>query len=82
MYKVSYLYNGLVGLIITFVVGYIISYVTRKVTGEVIGPMDPNLFVPPLARRLEKRWDKPLNLNTLCESEEDVRKAREGKRGD
>lgn len=62
------------GLLVTLFVGYSISYITRKVTGEVIGPMDPNLFVPPLAKRLEKRWDQPLNLKSLSESDEDLRK--------
>lgn len=42
---------------------------------EEIRPMDTNLFVPPLARKLEKQWDRPLNLKAFSESEEDVRNA-------
>lgn len=64
------MYNGVFGLLLTLIVGYIVSYVTRKVTGEEIRPMDPNLFVPPLARKLEKQWDRPLNLKTISEIEE------------
>lgn len=81
MYKISYLYNGVLGLLVTLIVGYLVSYVTRKITGEAVGPMDPNLFVPPLARKLEKQWDKPLNLKTLSESEEDLRNANGKKHG-
>lgn len=57
---------------VTVLVGYAVSYITRKVTGEEIRPMDPNLFIPPLARKLEKQWDRPLNLKTLTEMDDPV----------
>lgn len=66
------MYNGILGLFVTLIVGYATSYVTRKITGEEIRPMDPNLFVPPLARRLEKQWDRPLNMKTLTEVDDHV----------
>lgn len=72
LYKVSYLYNGVMGFLITMVIGYLVSYVARKVTGEVVAPMDPNLFVPPLAKKMERLWDKPLNTNTMTLSDEDL----------
>lgn len=68
LYKVSYLYNGVAGLLITFVVGYAASYVFRKIAGEAIRPMDPNLFVPPLSKRFKKRWDDAHNMKTLSET--------------
>lgn len=64
------MYNGVAGLLLTFIIGYVVSYVMRKITGEAVRPMDPNLFVPPLARKLEKQWDRPLNLKTLNEAED------------
>lgn len=59
-------------MLVTLIIGYAVSYVTRKITGEEIRPMDPNLFVPPLARKLEKQWDRPLNLKTLSEVDDHV----------
>ncbi|XP_025829911.1 putative sodium-dependent multivitamin transporter [Agrilus planipennis] len=56
LYRISYLYNGVVGLIATMVVGIFVSYIIYCVRGRKEVQMDPNLFVPPLARRLEKRW--------------------------
>lgn len=57
------------------IVGYLVSYLTRKLMKEDIRPMDTNLFVPPLARKLEKQWDRPLNMKTVEEFEEDARNA-------
>lgn len=73
LYRISYLYNGVLGLICTFVVGYVVSLITRKVFNEELKPMDPNLFIPPVARRLERMWDKPLNMKEISESDEDLK---------
>lgn len=74
LYKISYLYNGVIGFLVTMIIGYLISYISRKITKEEIRPMDTNLFVPPLAKKLEKLWDQPLNLRAISESEDDIRK--------
>ncbi|XP_076255545.1 putative sodium-dependent multivitamin transporter [Rhynchophorus ferrugineus] len=54
LYRVSYLYNGVAGLVVTLVVGYVTSIVTRKISGRRVEDekYDPYLFVPPLAKRM------------------------------
>ncbi|CAG9768952.1 unnamed protein product [Ceutorhynchus assimilis] len=56
VYRVSYLYNGVAGLVTTLFVGYLVSWTLRKITGKNADDenYDPNLFVPPLANRLRK----------------------------
>lgn len=70
LYRVSYLYNGVFGLIATCVVGYVISWLIDKIAGTEKRPMNPNLFIPPLARRLEKQWETPLKMNEMKSYEE------------
>ncbi|XP_066154318.1 putative sodium-dependent multivitamin transporter [Euwallacea fornicatus] len=60
LYRVSYLYNGVIGLVVTFVVGYIASLIARQITRKTIKDenYDPNLFARPLARDLPIRRDE------------------------
>ncbi|KAB0798659.1 hypothetical protein PPYR_09652 [Photinus pyralis] len=54
LYRVSYLYNGVLGLSGTFFVGYVVSFVLRKVTNAHSDGKDPNLFIPILAKKMRK----------------------------
>lgn len=64
LYRVSYLYRGVMGLIVTCVVGYLSSYIVNQICGaQDPATMDSNLFIPPLARKLEKQYDKNLKMH-------------------
>ncbi|KAF5294065.1 hypothetical protein FQA39_LY13539 [Lamprigera yunnana] len=58
LYRISYLYNGVLGLIFTVVIGYIVSFVTNKVNGTVPENLDPNLFIPCIAKKMKKSSEK------------------------
>ncbi|RZC38848.1 uncharacterized protein BDFB_000721 [Asbolus verrucosus] len=73
LYKVSYLYNGVFGLLTTYIMGYLVSFAVNKVCGHNQQNFDPNLFIPPVARRLEKMMDSPLSLKQWSDSDEDLR---------
>ncbi|ERL93958.1 hypothetical protein D910_11244 [Dendroctonus ponderosae] len=53
-YRVSYLYNGVIGLFITFTVGYLTSFIIRRLNQRRVEDEDynPDLFIPPLSKRL------------------------------
>uniref|UniRef100_A0A1Y1K0U1 Sodium-dependent multivitamin transporter n=1 Tax=Photinus pyralis TaxID=7054 RepID=A0A1Y1K0U1_PHOPY len=55
LYRVSYLYNGVLGLICTLVVGIVVSILCNKLCGTMAKNTDPNLFVPFIAKRMRKR---------------------------
>nr|XP_022913671.1 putative sodium-dependent multivitamin transporter isoform X1 [Onthophagus taurus]XP_022913672.1 putative sodium-dependent multivitamin transporter isoform X1 [Onthophagus taurus]XP_022913673.1 putative sodium-dependent multivitamin transporter isoform X1 [Onthophagus taurus] len=69
LYRVSYLYNGVFGLISTLFVGYTSSLLFKYIFKEDPEDLDPNLFVPPLAKRL-KRWRRSYKIATLEEQME------------
>lgn len=77
MYRVSYLYNGVFGLLLTVLVGYIASLAVKKICSRPEKQYDPNLFIPPLEKRLrKKRIDEPFNLGhvpNLSTSQEDLK---------
>ncbi|XP_050299970.1 putative sodium-dependent multivitamin transporter isoform X2 [Anthonomus grandis grandis] len=77
LYRVSYLYNGVIGLAVTFTIGYITSFIIRKISGRKIEDEDynPNLFVPCLSRKLleNKRENKVFKLIKRSDSHEDMR---------
>ncbi|KAK4878987.1 hypothetical protein RN001_007133 [Aquatica leii] len=54
LYRVSYLYNGVFGLLITIVIGYSVSMLVNKIFGIVSKTIDPNLFVPYIANKMKK----------------------------
>lgn len=55
------MYIGLFGLLWSAVVALVTSWITRIITKEEVGPMDPNLFIPVVARRMEKIWNKSVH---------------------
>ncbi|KAJ8951885.1 hypothetical protein NQ318_019862 [Aromia moschata] len=67
VHKVSYLYNGVFGLLITVVIGYLLSLVVRLRWGKKVDEedYDPHLFIGPVARRLKRRMNGELNLTNL-----------------
>ncbi|CAG9862884.1 unnamed protein product [Phyllotreta striolata] len=66
IHRVSYLYNGLFGIIVTLVVGYVISFAFQKLSNQKPNQtLDPNLFIPPLAKRLRKKNGDSFHLNSI-----------------
>lgn len=63
----SYLYNGVGGLIVTLFVGYLTSFILRKITGTPASKenYDPNLFVPPLAKAMRRQKNPEISLKKL-----------------
>lgn len=78
MYRVSYLYNGVFGFLVTVLIGYIVSLFVRKIWSRPIRQYDPNLFIPPLEKKLRKQQkDERFNLGNvpaLSTSEEDLKR--------
>lgn len=78
MYRVSYLYNGVFGLFLTVFVGYVVSLVVKKIWSRPNKRYNPNLFIPPLERKLRKKGkEEPFNLGfvpNLSSSQEDLKK--------
>lgn len=67
-HRVSYLYNGVFGLVITIIVGYIASFLVRKICSRPIEDYDPNLFIPPLEKRLrKKRQEQPFHFGHVAD---------------
>ncbi|XP_050302093.1 putative sodium-dependent multivitamin transporter [Anthonomus grandis grandis] len=60
VYRVSYLYNGVAGLLTTFLAGFLISWVIRLACGKTINQenYDSRLFIPMIAKKVEK-----ININ-------------------
>lgn len=58
LYRVSYLYNGVIGLFITILVGYTFSLVLRRVTKKNDLCTDLNLFVPFISKKIKKSVDR------------------------
>lgn len=84
LYRVSYLYNGVFGLLITAILGYIVSLVTRKIDGRRVEDenYDPNLFIPSIAKKLTVS-DAPVNLTSLTalsSSDENLKNGLKSKR--
>lgn len=80
----SYLYNGVFGLLITAILGYILSLVTRKIDGRRVEDenYDPNLFIPSIAKKLTVS-DAPVNLTSLTalsSSDENLKNGLKSKR--
>lgn len=57
LYRLSYLYNGVFGLICTFVVGLVASVLCNKIFGTKSKNSDPNLFIPFIAKKMRKRMN-------------------------
>lgn len=74
------MYNGVFGLVITLLVGYIASFVVRKIWSRPIEDYDPNLFIPPLEKKLrKKRQEQPFHLRqvpNLTNSQEDLKETK------
>ncbi|KAI4465484.1 sodium-coupled monocarboxylate transporter [Holotrichia oblita] len=72
LYRVSYLYNGVFGLLSTLIFGTLASFISRKLidnTNTEDDCIDPNLFVPPLAKKIRNRLEKSMKLVTVsCSS--------------
>ncbi|XP_057657320.1 putative sodium-dependent multivitamin transporter isoform X3 [Diorhabda carinulata] len=64
IHRVSYLYNGVFGLVITFVIGIVLSFVINRYSTQT-KIHDPNLFIPPLARKLRKKYGETINLANM-----------------
>uniref|UniRef100_V5GM94 Putative sodium-dependent multivitamin transporter n=1 Tax=Anoplophora glabripennis TaxID=217634 RepID=V5GM94_ANOGL len=84
LFRVSYLYNGVFGLLITTILGYAVSFVTRKMDGRRVEDenYDPDLFIPIIAKKLPAS-EAPVNLTSLTElsaSDEDLRNGVKSKR--
>lgn len=75
LYRVSYLYTGLIGMVITFAVGYFLSLLIRKVTKTPTDEetYDPNVFVEPLSKKLltRERRIKIVSSVEMSEAKED-----------
>nr|CAH7751224.1 unnamed protein product [Callosobruchus chinensis] len=63
LYRVSYLYNGVLGLVSSIIIGYIASILIDKCLKRQKRTYDPNLFIPPLERRMRKKLEQQGNLN-------------------
>lgn len=61
----SYLYNGVFGLLGTVIVGFVVSVAINLLRGDRENVYDPNLFIPPLARRMKLKWSGPLDLEDV-----------------
>uniref|UniRef100_A0A6P7F995 Sodium-dependent multivitamin transporter n=1 Tax=Diabrotica virgifera virgifera TaxID=50390 RepID=A0A6P7F995_DIAVI len=65
IHRVSYLYNGLFGLLLTVIIGLLVSFAVNKLSKRPRRTYDPNLFIPPLARALEKKFGNTMKLTTI-----------------
>lgn len=70
LYRVSYLYNGVFGLLITVILGYIFSLILNKFTKPSNRQLDPNLFIPPIAKRLKAMQGIPMKSFTIVHPED------------
>ncbi|KAL1512458.1 hypothetical protein ABEB36_002045 [Hypothenemus hampei] len=69
IYRVSYLYNGVAGLVITLIIGYLSSWLIKWLKlwqSENDKCQDANLFVPPIAKKMMK---KSMKNNTIIDME-------------
>ncbi|XP_011158010.2 putative sodium-dependent multivitamin transporter isoform X2 [Solenopsis invicta] len=55
LYRISYLWYNLIGLVITLVVGYVASIIVRYIQGANNIEHDPRLFIPFVAARIRQR---------------------------
>ncbi|XP_066143171.1 putative sodium-dependent multivitamin transporter [Euwallacea fornicatus] len=69
IYRLSYLYVCVGGLLVTLLMGYLASMITRKVTGKRVDDenYDPHLFVPPLAKRLQLGKSEHVDLQNFSD---------------
>ncbi|KAH1014501.1 hypothetical protein HUJ05_012357 [Dendroctonus ponderosae] len=69
IHRVSYLYNGVAGFLITFILGYLLSWIIRKIKRTPVQNerYDPNLFVPPLANKLQKAKQSETRLEDISD---------------
>ncbi|KAF5303094.1 hypothetical protein FQR65_LT08426 [Abscondita terminalis] len=58
LYRISYLYNGVIGLFVTVLVGYAISLLLRQFLEQNNIYLDSNLFFPFISSKHEKENDK------------------------
>lgn len=65
LYRISYLYNGVVGLLVTLIIGYLVSVIVRKISGRRVEDenYNPDLFIPCLSKKLQK--DNNLSLDAI-----------------
>ncbi|KAK9712435.1 Sodium:solute symporter family [Popillia japonica] len=71
LYRVSYLYNGVFGLLTTLAFGTLTSLISRKLIDNSNADddyIDPNLFVPPLAKKVRHHLENSMKLVTLSGS--------------
>ncbi|KRT80548.1 hypothetical protein AMK59_8463 [Oryctes borbonicus] len=69
LYRVSYLYYGVFGLLSTLIAGTVASFIFSKISNEAKEEiLDPNLFIPPLAKKLRRRLGQSLAMATLSGS--------------
>lgn len=75
LYKVSYMYQGVAGLLATIIIGYTFSLLFRWLWNDnKYAELEPTLFIPPLCRKLQKLQGARVKLmnykkNKLIESE-------------
>lgn len=65
LYRLSYLYTGVIGVVSTILVGYIVSLVYEDSNESKLKQIDLRLFVTPVANYLEKKYK--LSSNTTQE---------------
>lgn len=64
----SYLYNGVFGLLTTLAFGTLTSLISRKLIDNSNADddyIDPNLFVPPLAKKVRHHLENSMKLVTV-----------------
>lgn len=69
LFRLSYMWLGVLGLIVCLTVGIIISLVASKILkihpADLADHLDPNLFVPPVAKYLTNKRHQRLRLCSL-----------------
>lgn len=74
LYRVSYLYNGVFGLLITFMTGCIFSLVVKKISkNEREKELEPNLFIPCLANYLRRQKEREFDLVEFSKNENHIK---------
>lgn len=67
LYRISYMYAVIIGFLITLIVGYLTSYIlyVSKLQGmeriyvkDSINQVDTDLFSPPIAKMMRKKFEK------------------------
>ncbi|KAL3283629.1 hypothetical protein HHI36_006768 [Cryptolaemus montrouzieri] len=68
LYRISYLYQGVFGFLCTVIIGYIASMIFTKNANEEKAVKNPDLFVPPLSRKLAEMQKNSLKLISTNDS--------------